>query len=494
MSLPADSAAVAVLVLAWDETTPAVRALVAATDAAAPAVDSVVVLVPAGPASDELTPEEFLPLTASLLPQAPASPAATAEPLPTSAPADATATTQAAAEAALAKRPTAWPSTSAHAPARASSAWRAPAAAVALPLPASSASGQADPVAVAATLPSPAVRILRLSEYSLATLAAHTRQALPAPAWLGTARPPTAPYLGSSAAEAPVPLSTPVLGAVSEPVLVGLEAVPAESAAPSPGPAAVGPSYPSSYPSAELPAAADAESDTQPVLASEQPTPTATTSTTELSEDVADELGETLTVDVTPVQAGWPEALASLQAPAAVDTTSPANEPAAASQVLNTSIQPVSSDSAVAARFPSAPAALRPAPNQFDAPNLNFQIIQYARFAVPLALATQPFAVIYAPAWPTWLAAQELRQRTGRPLVLHLSALAAADEPLDLAAGWPAEIQRQALHRADLILTETLALALRLRRELALPAHRVRPIPAADADAIAQALGAVQAL
>jgi hypothetical protein len=132
---------------------------------------------------------------------------------------------------------------------------------------------------------------------------------------------------------------------------------------------------------------------------------------------------------------------------------------------------------------------LQPAAAHYAAPDLNFQIIQYARFAVPVALTEPEFAAIYAPAWPTWLAAQELRQRTGRPLVLHVATLAAPnDEPLGTATGWMAELQRQALQRADLILAETPALAARLRHELALPAGLVLAIAAADAAAVAQAL------
>ena len=112
---------------------------------------------------------------------------------------------------------------------------------------------------------------------------------------------------------------------------------------------------------------------------------------------------------------------------------------------------------------------------------------------MPVALAEAPYAVIYAPAWPTWLAAQELRQRTGRPLVLHVAALAApADEPLDEAAGWMAELQRQALRRADVVLTETAALAQRLCHELGLPGTCVHTVPAADAAAVAQALHAAR--
>jgi hypothetical protein len=139
------------------------------------------------------------------------------------------------------------------------------------------------------------------------------------------------------------------------------------------------------------------------------------------------------------------------------------------------------------------PPALRPAKQQFEAPNLNFQVIQYARFAVPVALAQEAFAAIYAPAWPTWLAAQELHYRTGRPLVLHVSTLAASEsESVETATSWQAELQRQALHRADLILTETAALAHRLQRDLGLPPELVRTAPAADAAAIARALSTAQ--
>ena len=173
----------------------------------------------------------------------------------------------------------------------------------------------------------------------------------------------------------------------------------------------------------------------------------------------------------TPALADWAAALATLRQPAAPPETA-----APATEVTN-------------AEYP----ALRPAAQHYPAPNLNFQVIQYARFAVPVALAEPPFAVLYAPAWPTWLAAQELRQRTGRPLVLHVATLAAADdESLETATGWIAELQRQALRRADLLIAETPALAQRLRHELGLEASRVLAIPAAEAVAIAQALRGAQ--
>ena len=172
----------------------------------------------------------------------------------------------------------------------------------------------------------------------------------------------------------------------------------------------------------------------------------------------------------------WEAALATLRQPA----PQPAEKVAVPAEAVA---------EATSAEYPT----LRPAAQHYPAPDLNFQIIQYARFAVPMALAEPPFAVLYAPAWPTWLAAQELRQRTGRPLVLHVATLAAADdEPIEEATGWIAELQRQALRRADLLIAETPALAQRLRRELDLEASRVLAIPAAEAVAIAQALREAQ--
>jgi hypothetical protein len=177
------------------------------------------------------------------------------------------------------------------------------------------------------------------------------------------------------------------------------------------------------------------------------------------------------------VQAGWPDALATLR------------QPTTLAESTQTELVP----GALPAVGGTGPAALQAVSTQYAAPDLNFQVIQYARFAVPVALAEAEFAAIYAPAWPTWLAAQELRQRTGRPLVLHVSTLAAADnESAGTATGWMAELQRHALQRADLILTETPALATRLCHELGLPASLVLTIAAADAAAIAQALHTAQ--
>ncbi|MCB2407644.1 glycosyltransferase [Hymenobacter lucidus] len=121
--------------------------------------------------------------------------------------------------------------------------------------------------------------------------------------------------------------------------------------------------------------------------------------------------------------------------------------------------------------------------------DLNFRVIQYARFATPMAVS-QPFGVIYAAAWPAWLAALEIRQMTGCPLVLHVQSLAAdRDSPAD--RGWILELERLTLRRAELILANTEALAQRLTSFYSLPAARIRVVAATDTAAINEALTSV---
>ena len=474
MSLP--TAPVAILVLAWDETTPAVRAVIDATEIPEPTIDSVVVVVPSAPPSPEpTTQEEFLPLAANpeLLPALLTAPAITPTPpetpnvllssnlpptLPTTEPAAVAATTPISAPPpVVAPRP--------------------------VPSPA------ATFAAAQPTLPAwTAVRVLRLSSFSLAELALQAGQPLPAPVWTGFPTVPTAPYVGSEALISPrtvsKSLSAQPIRSATPSALVPVVAPPLpHSAAPAPArvssalplfnPTEVAP--PCYLPTEELPVGSDFEQDDLPLATEPDLLPDFTPELTEFAEHQP--------TPFAPEQANWPDALAALalQPPTATQPTSPT--PSAVSETLTSATE------TTAVPHP----ALRVVDGAFEAPNLNFQVIQYARFAVPVALAEAEFAAIYAPAWPTWLAAQELRQRTGQPLVLHVSTLAAAEEEsVATATSWQAELQRQSLHRADLILTETPALAKRLRHDLELPATAVRTIPAADATAIAQAVASAQ--
>ncbi|RZK61743.1 MAG: hypothetical protein EOO59_04315 [Hymenobacter sp.] len=324
------------------------------------------------------------------------------------------------------------------------------------------------------------VRVLRLSSFGLPALTELARQALPQPIWQGILASPAAPYVGqtnvaSNTTQTILHQATDYEDLTNTPGLPVPLIGPAVAVPLPPNPAPLAAAAAPDYFAGELPAPAlDAESDLAPVLLA---------SDDDATEAAAPEAP--LATEFAAAHADWPAALASLRVPAPLEAPAqPGRLAAADSYQVDEEAFSLTTEPAV----PVGPPALRPAQRQFDAPNLNFQVIQYARFAVPVALAQAPFEAIYAPAWPTWLAAQELRQRTGRPLVLHVATLAAAAESVETAAGWQAELQRQALHRADLILTETPALAYRLRHELGLPGHLVRPVPAADAVAIAQAL------
>jgi hypothetical protein len=444
---------IAVLVLAWDEATPAVRALVEATQASAPTVDSILVMVPQADEPTRFSAEEYLSLELPLAEATTLAQEVVAMPSPieeetlteTSPYSDANATTlpaEALAEEAGAADEV--PTTQ-------------PIATTSLPTPA---------------LPWAAVRVLHLGSYSLAQLASRAGQPLPTPIWVGAAALPAAPYQGSATPVAASvagptdlePLTAPESrGPVEEAVqLVSLPSV-AEGLVAQPNPLLEElTAAPPLYVPAELPPQdAALETDLPPSDTDELADVEMTSPDLLLSEELPAESA----------QAGWPAALASLRQPAAIPAS------------------PAPSESILAPLATDVPATLRPVATHYPAADLNFQIIQYARFAVPVALAELGFAVIYAPAWPTWLAAQELRQRTGRPLVLHLATLATpAGESAETAAGWMAELQRQALHRADVVLAETPALAQRLQQELGLAAGTVRVVAAADAIAIAQAL------
>lgn len=97
---------------------------------------------------------------------------------------------------------------------------------------------------------------------------------------------------------------------------------------------------------------------------------------------------------------------------------------------------------------------------------LNFRMIQYARQAAQLVRGRSDIAIIYAPNWPAWLAALELRDSTRKPLVLYVANLA-ADFAAPAERGWLLEIERMTLRRATLILVPDQATEKQLRKHYA---------------------------
>ena len=122
-----------------------------------------------------------------------------------------------------------------------------------------------------------------------------------------------------------------------------------------------------------------------------------------------------------------------------------------------------------------APASAAARVAEADTAALAFRVIQYARFATQLLAGGTGFELILAAAWPCWLAATELRQRTGRPLVLLVEGLPSEQAPRR-AQGWLRALEQQALRQADLVLvpSETMGAHLAARFQLRQPA-RVLP-------------------
>lgn len=136
------------------------------------------------------------------------------------------------------------------------------------------------------------------------------------------------------------------------------------------------------------------------------------------------------------------------------------------------------------APLPDGLAALQltPAPDA----DLNYQVIQYARFATRQSFLDN-FSVIYATDWPTWLAAMEIRQQTGRPLVLHVHSLA-QDRNTPADRGWIQELERLTMRRADVVLAATEELAQRLRAAYPLQAKQLQVVHPHDTDTLTQVL------
>ena len=123
---------------------------------------------------------------------------------------------------------------------------------------------------------------------------------------------------------------------------------------------------------------------------------------------------------------------------------------------------------------------------------LNFRMIQYARQAAQLVRGLADFGVIYAPNWPAWLAALEIRNSSGRPLVLYAAGLA-TDLPNPAERGWQREIERMTMRRARLILVPDEAVCRRLRALYGSTIGEVRVVAAANEPGIRQVLREVAA-
>ncbi|NVO31956.1 glycosyltransferase [Hymenobacter lapidiphilus] len=291
------------------------------------------------------------------------------------------------------------------------------------------------------------LRITGLAELDLAALQTAARPSPNPAAW----QAPAAPYIGSSSPAAPYLGATP-----------GVSAVPVSTVAPTAWPAAP-----------EQPAALPAGSAVHPPVALVAP-------------------AATIPADRnSPAPGTGPDRPTSVEpstAPTARATGQPRNEPAASAASTNLHPAPDTPPPPmrVHATLTQELAALGRNPPSATAADLNFQVIQYARFATSWASGRQ-FAVIYAVDWPTWLAAMEIRQLTGWPLVLHVHSLA-QERATAAETGWAVALERLALRRADLVLASTAEVAGLLTERYQLPPERLQTIAVSNTAAINELL------
>ncbi|MDO7854360.1 glycosyltransferase [Hymenobacter convexus] len=114
---------------------------------------------------------------------------------------------------------------------------------------------------------------------------------------------------------------------------------------------------------------------------------------------------------------------------------------------------------------------------------LNSRMIQYARQAAQLVQGRSDFGVIYAPSWPAWLAALEIRNSSRRPLVLYAASLA-VDFACPAERGWLLEVERMTLRRAHLVLVPTEQVRQQLRAAYGADTGEVRVVPADDEEVL----------
>ncbi|RPD50408.1 hypothetical protein DNI29_06345 [Hymenobacter sediminis] len=268
---------------------------------------------------------------------------------------------------------------------------------------------------------------------------------------------PAAPYLGASvvaatAASGPTSYLAASDGTWQSPAAPYLGASPSSAGLPSDLTIAV---LPEASPAPVPPVPASATFPTP--AAAPDPTPITELSASELLLNEDEFAGEAVEPDATEA--------ADLSQPADDLTAEPTPPPVTPPQL---------------ATLPDALASL--AEEQPATADLNFQVIQYARFATRRALL-EDFGVIYAVDWPTWLAALEIRQQTGRPLVLHVLSLA-QERATPADRGWALELERLALRRADVVLAATEELAQLLLSRYPALAPRLQVLPPTDTETL----------
>lgn len=83
-------------------------------------------------------------------------------------------------------------------------------------------------------------------------------------------------------------------------------------------------------------------------------------------------------------------------------------------------------------------------------PDLGSKVIEFSKVAAKLAML-EPFDIIHAHDWMTFLAGVEVKKATGRPLVVHVHALQ-YDRAGANARGWIYDLEKYGMEEADVII------------------------------------------
>ncbi|WP_165864813.1 glycosyltransferase family 4 protein [Rufibacter latericius] len=105
---------------------------------------------------------------------------------------------------------------------------------------------------------------------------------------------------------------------------------------------------------------------------------------------------------------------------------------------------------------------------------LNFEVIQFARFAARLA-SHKEFDAVYAHDWMTFLAGMEIKIQRKVPLIVHVHSLS-FDRQVGEPLGWIYELETKAMNEADLILTVSDRTARMITKRYGIPAKKVQVV------------------
>ncbi|MES2658206.1 MAG: glycosyltransferase [Verrucomicrobiota bacterium] len=107
-------------------------------------------------------------------------------------------------------------------------------------------------------------------------------------------------------------------------------------------------------------------------------------------------------------------------------------------------------------------------------PDIGGKVIEFSKIAAKLALL-EPFDIIHAHDWMTFLAGVEVKKATGKPLVVHVHALQ-YDRAGAEARGWIYDIEKYGMEQADRVIPVSRYTGEIITLHYGIPARKIRPV------------------